>query len=137
MVNGEPIVSQASTPEFREAHERIFGDKPIQRGRWVWDAERQELVPADHYIAPSHAKDAPIMAGRFYENTSATDGTDVSTRQKHRDYMRRNGLTTTDDYKQSWAQAQAKRDAVREQYKMPSASRREALARAMYRMDKP
>jgi len=43
-----------------------------------------------------------------YVNLRASDGTDISSRAKHRAYMKERGLTTMDDYKQTW-----QRDAER------------------------
>lgn len=62
------------------------------------------------YEAPL-AKDAPIMMDRHYENLAATDGTDVGSRRKHREYMKRHGLTVADDFKETWAKARKERDA--------------------------
>jgi hypothetical protein len=132
MVVNEAVVSQASTDEFREAHERIWGDKPVQRGRWIWDEAAQKLVRAEDYQPPSRAVDAPIMVDRFYEGTAATDGTDIGSRRKHRDYMARNGLAPADDFSPGWY-AKIQKDKERER----KASRRDALGRALYKMDKP
>lgn len=85
------------------------------------------------------AINAPILSGRFYEGTVATDGTDIGSRKKHREYMRQNGLTTASDYRGSWAQAEKRQEAVRrgERGALPSKTRREAIARALYKIDKP
>jgi len=131
---GEPIVSQARTREFDEGYDRTFGDHPPIRGKWVMTPHG--LVPADEYVPESRALDAPVMVGRFYENMTAQDGTDISTRARHRAYMREKGLTTIDDYKGEWAKAQEKRAEIA-QGKMPSKTRREAIARKMYEIDKP
>ncbi len=68
-----------------------------------------------------------------YGKVQATDGTDLSTRRRHREYMARNGLTIADDYKGEWEKA-AK---VREQAATPGAGydrkeRREQIGRALY-----
>jgi len=61
---------------------------------------------------PSHnALNAPILMDRFYENTKATDGTDIGSRRKHRAYMRDRGLAPTDDFSPSWYESQAKAKA--------------------------
>jgi hypothetical protein len=98
--NGEPIVSQAQTKEYDEGYERTFGDRKPVRGRWVYDPAQQKLVPADEYQAadPEVAANAGILSGRFYENTRATDGADIGSRKKHRDYMRAHGLAPADDF---------------------------------------
>ena|GEM_PF-7054344 len=99
MANGEPIVSQPATDEFREGYDRIFGDKPVQRGRWVYDVRQQRLVPADEYEPPARALDAPILSGRFYENVhTLDDGTDIGSRAKYQAYCREKGVTAMSDF---------------------------------------
>lgn len=52
--------------------------------------------------------------GKFeYNNLTATDGTDISSRSKHRKYMKENNLSLTTDFKDTWAQGQTKREALR------------------------
>lgn len=136
MVVGEKIVSQARTKEFEQGYDRIFGDRKPQRGRWIWDAALGKLVSAEDYREPERAADAPIMAGRFYENTCATDGTDIGSRRRHKAYMREHGLTTADDYRSTWDKAKERRETAREG-RVPSRARREALERKMYELTKP
>jgi hypothetical protein len=128
----ESIQSQAATEEYRSEHERIFGDRPIQRGRWIWDEAQQKLVRAEDYRPPERATNAPILMDRFYENTAATDGTDIGSRRKHRRYMKDRGLAPADDFSPGWY-AKEKAAQKREQDR----SRRETLGRAIYKMDKP
>lgn len=100
---GEKVVSKAETKEFDAGHERIFGvGRRPQVGKWVYDRKQGKLVPVSEFVAPVEAKNASIMMDRFYENTCATDGTDIGSRRKHREYMRRNGLTTVDDFPKTW-----------------------------------
>ena len=129
---GEPVVSQARTPEFDAGYDRTFGDKPPERGKWVMTPNG--LVPADEYVPPEHKVE--IMVDRFYEGVKATDGTDIGSRRKHRAYMKERGLTTADDYTNEWAKAQEKRAEIA-QGKMPSKTRREVIARRLYELDKP
>jgi hypothetical protein len=82
------------------------------------------------------AKDAPIMAGRFYENTAATDGTDIGSRRKHREYMKARGLTTMDDYRGTWKQAAKEREKEFSP-EWDQKQRREDVARAWYERNKP
>lgn len=132
MVNGEAIVSQAGTDEFREGYSRIYGDRKPQRGRWVWDEAAGKLVSAEDYVTPERAVSAPIMVDRFYEGVRATDGTDIGSRRKHRAYMKDRGLAPADDFSPSWYAKQHKdrEQAVRKE-------RREVIARKLYEIDKP
>ena len=131
MVVGEQIISQANSEEFERGYERIFGDREPQRGRFVWDTEQGKLVPADEYRPPDRALDAPIMCDRFYEGVTATDGTDIGSRRKRRQYMRDNGLVDADDCKGLWNQARERRLEVR-RGEHDHHERREQIGRALY-----
>ena len=113
--------------------------------RWIYKPSHPKanargfVAEADLSIDPSpKAINAPILSGRFYENMKATDGTDIGSRKRHREYMKMHGLTTADDFKSQWQSAEAERQRVREEGRMPTdAKRREALERGMYRIAKP
>lgn len=69
-----------------------------------------ELVEVtDDYDAPARA-DSALWGDRSYEGMVAPDGTDISSRTKHREYMKAKGLTTMDDFKESWAKAKVERE---------------------------
>lgn len=61
----------------------------------------------------SNALDNALAGDRHYDGMQAPDGSDISTRTKHRDYMRRTGLTTADDFKSSWSKSAGERQARR------------------------
>jgi len=131
MAAGEPIISQANTPEFEEGHARTFGESKVQRGRWVWDEAQGKLVSAEEYQPPERAVDAPILAGRFYENVCAVDGTDIGSRRKRNDYMKAHGYADTSDYKGVWEKAAKEREAIRNGTHEPTRQARiEALREA-------
>lgn len=133
---GEAVVSQAQTREFDEGYARTFGtDRKPVRGKWV--ATPEGLVPADEYVSEALARDAPIMVDRFYEGATATDGTDIGSRRRHRAYMKAHNLTTADDYKGEWKKADQSRRDLREHKRLPDKSRRETIERALYKLDKP
>lgn len=54
--------------------------------------------------------DAALWGDRSYDGLRATDGTDISSRSKQREYMKMNNLTTADDFKESWAKAKEARE---------------------------
>lgn len=69
-----------------------------------------ELIEVtDDFVAPSRA-DSALWGDRHYEGMVADDGTDISSRTKHREYMKAKGLTTVDDFKESWAKAKEARE---------------------------
>jgi hypothetical protein len=74
-----------------------------------------------------NALNAPIMMDRFYENTAATDGVDIGSRRKHREYMKQRGLAPSGDFSKDWY-AKQKRTQELETNK----ERREDVSRATY-----
>ena len=81
------------------------------------------------------AKHAAVMVDWFYENTKATDGTDIGSRRKHREYMKAHGLTTADDFKETWKQAAAEREKM-SRGDFDHKDRRETIGRAIYERSK-
>lgn len=88
--------------DFRASHEAAFGNAGPQRGRWIWDKERKELVRAEDYVAaePDPTR-VPVVSDRYMEGARATDGTDIGSRPKRREYMNREGLADASDYARS------------------------------------
>jgi hypothetical protein len=53
------------------------------------------------------------FSDRLYSDKpfKAHDGTVIDSRKKHREYMRRHGLTTMDDFKGTWSESRKRREA--------------------------
>lgn len=79
---------------------------------------------------PSRAMDNPLAGDRAYAGLRTLDGVDVSTRTKHRAYMKERGLTTADDYREEWKQAAERRA---QEMAGVDPTRREDVARALAR----
>jgi len=82
-------------------------------------------------VMERHFDSAPglgSVSDRHYDGLRATDGTDISSRAKHREYMRRNNLTTIDDFTQTWANAAKARLENRDP------QRREDVERAIHKL---
>ena len=138
MSTGADNKSMPNTAEFEAGYERTFGNRSPQRGKWVWDPSARVLVPIGEYVPPPRALDAPIMVDRFYEGALATDGTDIGSRQKHREYMRQNNLTTIDDFTETWKKEDTRKAAMRADPRagdLDHAERREQIARATYEIE--
>ena len=90
-----------------------------------------ELVEVtDDYVSPSRA-DSALWGDRNYEGMVAPDGTDISSRTKHREYMKAKGLTTMDDFKDSWAKAKESRERY---YQQGGSFKRADIERAIYQL---
>lgn len=74
----------------------------------------------------------PVVGDRHYDGLQASDGANISTRAKHREYMRRHGLTTVDDYAGEFQRAGESRERFwRDGY---DPTRRPAIERALQRV---
>lgn len=87
----------------------------MTRKRYRYDPESGEMVELMNNLQASGKKGAlnhmgGLWGDRHYDGLRATDGEDISSRKKHREYMRRNGLTTADDFKETWARAKKERE---------------------------
>jgi hypothetical protein len=83
----------------------------MTRRRYVQDPETLQLIEVtEDYYRPSNKGDAALWNDRHYEGLGTTDGVDISSRTKHREYMKRHGLVTFDDYQQSFKREQQRRD---------------------------
>ena len=96
----------------------------MTRRRYRWDEETGELyeVALDAPVTPR----VELQTGNHYEGLRASDGTPIDTPKRHREYMARNGLALTEDYKQHWQDAPKQREAEQRR------ARREAIGRAAY-----
>lgn len=85
----------------------------MTRRRWI--QINGELVEVTKDYQPDLRTDSGALWGdRSYDGLRATDGTDISSRTKHREYMKANNLTTVDDFQNSWAKAQEQREHYRQ-----------------------
>lgn len=104
----------------------------MAKRRYIQDRATGELIEVsqDHQ-APLRNDAGALWGDRHYDGARATDGTDISTRTKHREYMAAHGLATVDDYKGTWAKAQAARESY---YRNGGSIGREDVARAMHQL---
>lgn len=71
-------------------------------------------APMDRFFetVPGLALHNAMAGDRHYDGLRATDGSDISSRSKHREYMRANSLTTADDFTDTWKRQAAERATV-------------------------
>lgn len=66
-------------------------------------------------VVPAMSGLANALAGdRHYDGLRAPDGADISSRSKHREYMRRTGLTDAGDFAGTWNQTAKERAELRQ-----------------------
>ena|SRR5580765_61335 len=76
------------------------------------------------YRAPPRGADEILWNDRAYQDMNDPR---FNSRKSHREYMKRNGLSTMDDYKDQWAKQAKERERF---YKGEDPSRRAEIARA-------
>jgi len=100
--------------------------------KWVYrpkdpNASPNGFVEITAAATETRAVDAPILTGRFYENTKTTEGVDIGSRRKHRVYMRDRGLAPTSDFSPQFYESQKKAEQLADKK-----DRRETIARATW-----
>jgi hypothetical protein len=91
-----------------------------------------ELIEVTADYQPELRTDSGALWGdRSYDGLKATDGTDISSRTKHREYMKANNLATVDDFKQTWAKAQQQRERY---YQQGGSFKKADIERAMHQV---
>jgi hypothetical protein len=104
----------------------------MTRRRFIQDRQTGELIEVTADYQPELRTDSGALWGdRSYDGLRATDGTDISSRTKHREYMRANNVTTMDDFKGTWAKAQEQRERL---FTQGGTFRREDVARAIHQL---
>lgn len=64
-------------------------------------------------VVPTSALSFALAGDRHYENLRGPNGEDLSSRTKHREFMKQSGLTTMDDFKSTFKKAEEERTALR------------------------
>lgn len=91
-----------------------------------------ELIEVtDDYQSEMRTDSGVLWGDRSYDGLRAPDGTDISTRTKHREYMKAAGVTTMDDFKDSWAKAKESRERY---YQQGGSFKRADIERAIHQL---
>ena len=80
----------------------------MTRRRWVYFGEEAVEV-SDDYVPESRNHDGVLWNDRLYQDDRDPR---YASRAQHREYMRRNGLTTADDFTETWKRAAAEREKI-------------------------
>lgn len=106
------------TYDYKCAH--CADEKSVFQSIATYCSGPQRPVCAEHgamerklCVVPATAGAYALAGERHYEGMQATDGTDISSRSKHRQYMKANNLTTIDDFSKTWSKAAEERQAFR------------------------
>lgn len=106
----------------------------MSRRRYRWDEAMQAMVEVGAEWTDVERRAPVATEGLVYGNLGrTTDGADISTRRKHREYMRATGTTVMSDFDETWAKAKQDREAFYAG-KSPEHRRelKEAAGRALY-----
>ncbi len=102
----------------------------MPRRKWVWDPEVNDLVEVStEYVQPERV--APDIAPEFKEFRSPVDGTVISGRRALREHNKRNRVTNSSDFTETWKQAAKERERLYTgDPRFDQKRRKEALIRA-------
>lgn len=83
------------------------------RKTYHYDENLKEMVEGPGPRRVDGSGDGWRFSDRVYSSKPFTtpDGTVINSRKKHREYMKKNNLTTVDDFKNTWKEAQKEREA--------------------------
>ena len=106
----------------------------MSRQSWVYRNGPQGVEVYEKGTEPPSDSQArvPIVGDLHYANTVGPSGEDLSTRTKHREFMKRTGLTTADDFKDTWAKAAVQRNKFLTTGDPGNKQRRAAIERAVH-----
>ena len=84
----------------------------MTRRRWIQqpDGSLVEVDPHSGGTPRNGNGDDALWGDRHYQGLVAPDGTDISSRTKHRQYLKQNGLATYDDFAGEFARKRKERD---------------------------
>lgn len=121
------------TEDFREGHERVFGTPTRKPGRtrYVYTAEGCIEVGEDWQPTVEDDAKTHVAVDLYMDGVRATDGTDIGSRAKRREYMKRNDLVDSSDFTEHWEKAKAQRDRVNSG-EADTKERREIIGRALH-----
>lgn len=91
---------------YEDAHERIFGKKEVQKGRYIQDPITHKLIPAAKYQAQEEGANAPVVHGDMDSFVSPIDGTLIDDRGKLRRHNAAHGVTNSADYSPEYLKRQ-------------------------------
>ena len=76
---------------FGANYDAIFGERKVQRGRFIWDKEKRDFVSFDEYVFPVN-NSAPMVMGDIKPYQSMIDGSIIESRSKHREHLKQHGM---------------------------------------------
>jgi len=79
--------------------------------RYKYDEKAKKLVETSKERKADRTKgDRSLWNDTHYDGAKTTGGQDIGSRKKHRQYMKDNNLTTSDDYTNEWKAAAKERE---------------------------
>ena len=103
--------------------------------RWVYTEGGRPLAEPLEVTKDAQAPARlEVVTGNLYDGQRALDGTDVSTRRRFEEYLRRTGCALADDFKGEWAAAAKAREAALSG-RQRNPKLREQIGRAAYQLE--
>ena len=97
-ITGAAQQTKAATKEFLAGHERIFGNKPIERGTWVQDKETGEFITKGEQHRRQNLKPM-IYVDNMPAYESPITGEVIDSRSKRDRDLKQNGCRPYEGFK--------------------------------------
>lgn len=81
----------------------------MPRRRWIYKNGEAFEISSDAEVTPRAPTDSALWNDRLYQDDGDRR---YNSRKQHREYMARNGLTTIDDWTNTWAKDEKERKAA-------------------------
>jgi hypothetical protein len=121
---------------YKDNFSEVFGDKPVERGSWVFDRAKGTLVPRDEYINPTDSVNAPSVLKPLDPFVSPIDGRLIDDRSQLRAHNKEHGVTNVADYGEGYFERRGKEkynDSIGNT-KEAKLERVDALKRSMHKL---
>lgn len=92
------IQQKKVSEEYKEKYADVFGDKPVQRGSWVYDKALEKMVPRDEYYSQQPVDKSASILKPLDPFISPIDGKLIDDRSKLRAHNKEHGVTNAADY---------------------------------------
>lgn len=91
-ITGDRLVSRANTAAYEKGYSRAFGQKGVQKGRYIFDSKAGKCIPAHEWEAKygnnTRGKSSWQVMPDISPYKSVIDGREITSRSRHRQHLK-------------------------------------------------
>lgn len=130
-ITGDEIKTKAASAEYRQNHEKIFGQSRPQRGRFIQDPDTGKLIPASEYVS-RESKNLMILIDKWDAYESPVSGEVISSRRQRDRDLKANGCRQYEGKQTELQEAQRHKN---EQFQKLKSKMHETFERTHYEIE--